>query len=222
MKRLLLSMLLTFTTSCYQPDKFSPSQKSFAFIVTRTQGEKTCVDGECKIKITTGSGSGIVIKSFASNTQILTAGHVCEAPPDGENFLAAVDSNGVIHNAIAAKFSEKPDLCLIKTAGEWGTPVKLSDDKLNYGDAVISMAAPNGMFESNMVLIFDGRYAGRTSENDEIFTLPCAPGSSGSAVLNKHGEIVSIVHSASKNFQAMAIGSNIKDINNFLEKLRDF
>jgi len=222
MKRLLLSMFFVFTTSCYQSDKLSPDQKSFAFIVTRTQGEKKCDGDECKIKITSSSGSGVVIKSLSSNTNVLTAGHVCELPPGDVHLLAAIDNEGTVHNAIEAKLSKKPDLCLIKTSGKWGTPVNLSKKELKYGDEIMSMAAPNGIFESKMVLLFDGRYAGRTSESDEIFTIPCAPGSSGSAILDKNGEIVSIVHSASRNFQNMAVGSNIKDINDFLKKLENF
>ena len=222
MKRLVLLMFFALTTSCDQSDKFSPDQKNFAFIISRTQGEKKCNGAECKAKISSSSGSGAVIKSLALNTYVLTAGHVCEMPPGDIHFLAAVDNEGTIHTAIDSKFSKKPDLCLIKTAGQWGTPANLSKNELKYGDQVISMAAPNGIFESKMVLLFDGRYSGRTSENDDIFAIPCAPGSSGSAILNKSGEIVSVVHSASKSFQNMAVGSNKKDIEDFLKNLEDF
>ena len=97
-------------------------------------------------------------------------------------------------------------------------PLQLSNKELDYGEHVVSMAAPEGIFERNMVLVFDGRYSGQTSNGDKIFTLPCAPGSSGSAVLNQDGKIVSIVHSAAKNFQNIAIGSNMADIQKFINE----
>jgi hypothetical protein len=141
--------------------------------------------------------------------------------PDGEkHMLAAVDSQGNIHESVESKLTDSPDLCIIRTVGEWGVPVKLSDREPEYGERVISMAAPEGIFESNMVLVFEGRYSGQTSSGDKIFTIPCAPGSSGSAVLDKNGNIVSVIHSAAKNFQNIAIGSNLNDVREFISRFK--
>lgn len=218
MKKLILpTLLLSAIITCDSSRPFSPDQKSFAFIIARTQSEKKCDAGECRVKVTTGSGSGIVIKSDSSSTLVITAGHVCKMPDGEKHLLAVVDSQGNIHESIESKQSDDPDLCIIRTSGEWGVPVPLSDVEPNYGERVISMAAPEGIFESNMVLVFEGRYSGQTSSGDKIFTIPCAPGSSGSAVLDKSGKIVSIIHSAAKNFQNIAIGNNLKEVRDFIE-----
>ena len=212
------TFLLSMITACHTQESFSPNQNSFAFIVSRTQGEKKCDGQECRVKVTTGSGSGVVIKHEKVSTLVITAGHVCKMPIGESHALSVVDNEGNVHQTIDLKLSDKPDLCIIRTADTWGAPLQLSDKELDYGEHVVSMAAPEGIFERNMVLVFDGRYSGQTSNGDKIFTLPCAPGSSGSAVLNQDGKIVSIVHSAAKNFQNIAIGSNMADIQKFINE----
>lgn len=217
MKMLLLpTFLLSMMASCQAQENFSPSQSSFAFIVSKTQSEKKCDGQECRVKVTTGSGSGVIIAHEQESTLVITAGHVCKMPPGESHLLSVVDSEGNIHQSKSLKFDDTPDLCIIKTTGTWGTPVQLSSKEPAYGERMVSMAAPEGFFEPNMVLVFDGRYSGQASNGDRIFTIPCAPGSSGSAVLNQDGKIVSIIHSAAKNFQNIAIGSNIADIQKFI------
>jgi hypothetical protein len=219
MKMLLLpTFLLSMMAACDGQTQFSPNQNSFVFIISRTQSEKKCDGQECRIKVTTGSGSGIVVASGPKSTLVMTAGHVCKMPAGESHALSAVDSEGNIHQSMSFKLSDKPDLCIISTSGTWGVPAQISDTDPAYGEHVTSMAAPEGVFEPNMVLAFDGRYSGKTSNGDRIFTLPCAPGSSGSAVLNQDGKIVSIIHSAAKNFQNIAIGSGVEDIKRFIRE----
>jgi hypothetical protein len=219
MKMLILpTFLLSMMIACDNQTQFSPNQNSFVFIASRTQSEKKCDGKECRVKVTTGSGSGIVIASDPKSTLVMTAGHVCKMPAGETHMLSAIDSKGNVHQSVSFKLSDKPDLCIINTSGIWGAPVQISDSEPAYGERVTSMAAPEGVFEPNMVLIFDGRYAGKALNEDSIFTMPCAPGSSGSAVLNQDGKIVSIVHSAAKNFQNIAIGSDIDDIKKFISE----
>jgi S1-C subfamily serine protease len=210
-----LMILSLFVSGCVAPKK-TPDMNSFAFILAQSDKMTVCNNGKCEEKFLQVAGSGIVFRKYPDETYVLTAGHVCGAKlGDDVNFMV-IDSQGLPHVVREISFSDSPDLCIIKTAGEWGAPVPVGSKPPKYGERVFSMASPRGIFIPGAVLLFDGNYSGRSESGNEIFTMPCAPGSSGSAVINEQGEIVSIVHSASLDFQNIAIGTDIKRIKEFL------
>jgi glutathionyl-hydroquinone reductase len=68
---------------------------------------------------------------------------------------------------------------------------------------------------------FRQHYYGYSSGCDDYecaFTIPATYGSSGSAVINEKGEIVSIISRAAISFSNYAIGAKPKDIDEFLER----
>lgn len=220
----MLAILLMTIVGCREA-RHIPDQQSFVYIRTQSiEVDGECEGEDCPMKIITSSGSGSVIHHHNDNTYVLTAGHVCETPDSSVAVAVAIDSAGNAHDVEKSRYSSDPDLCIMKSLGTWGIPLKLSNESNNmrYGDRVISMSAPNGIFSKNMVPIFVGMYSGNLQNGDNVYTLPAMAGASGSAVLNDDLEIVSVIHSATKGFQHIAIGTNSKRLNQFMTNVNDF
>jgi hypothetical protein len=79
------------------------------------------------------------------------------------------------------------------------------------------MAAPSGIFAPGMLLIFEGYYSGEKDGSD-YYTVPAAPGSSGSAILNSRGDIIGVIHSAILKFPNLAACVTQEQIISFLKK----
>ena len=77
------------------------------------------------------------------------------------------------------------------------------------------MASPYGLALPLAVPVFDGYFVGQV-DTIYTFSLPAAPGSSGSPVLNEDGEIISIISGAAVNFDEFAIGCTTSAVRNFV------
>jgi S1-C subfamily serine protease len=175
-------------------------------------------------------GSGAVVAHGVNTTYVITAGHVCtfETPSqtknDGYTFfveprveIKARDYWGNIHPASVVAVDNENDICILRTRGIWSTPIPMATKMPVLGEKVTTIAAPLGIFSPGMVLKFDGHYVGSDKYGHAFFTTPTAPGSSGSVILNKSGEIVSVIHSAMRRFESVGLGSRVEDV---LELLR--
>jgi hypothetical protein len=134
--------------------------------------------------------------------------------------MALLDVDGKMHHPIKWVSAIDPDLCIILTADKWGTPVRVSASEPNWGDPVWSMSAPRGVFMPGAPLLFLGTWSGRDQRGNVIVTMPCAPGSSGSSLLDSRGEIVGVVHSTSLKFQGIAIGTRRQRVIDFINESR--
>jgi len=177
----------------------------------------------------TSTGSGVVIDNSDGLTQIITAAHVCKAGEfegmviGGEVFeydsistIEVIDYHGNVHQAIVQNIDQENDLCLLLTVGEYSTPVPIAAEMPPIGSKVYNVAAPMGIFEPGMALIFDGYYSGEDWRHNVYYTIPAYPGSSGSAVFNENGEIIGIIHSATMGFPHIAIASDLDSINDLV------
>lgn len=176
-----------------------------------------------------GTGSGMIIRHSREMTFILTAAHVCRdrrsysmriTTPRGDAevtieqraTLTSVDYYGNTHSTSVFSSDDDNDICVVVTPGVWGHPVPVASVGPEVGDLVYNVASPLGIFEPQMVPIFEGRYVGRDSSNRRYYTIPTGPGSSGSAILNNSGEIVGVIHSAFTHFENIGISSSLDDI----------
>lgn len=219
---MVLTTFLTLILGCGSA-RHIPDPRSFVYIRTQSvEDQEDCADDNCPIRIITSSGSGSVIGHDGDNTYVLTAGHVCEMPKPSVSMAIAIDNEGNSHDVEKSRYSKDPDLCIMKSAGTWGRAMQVSDKPLKYGDRVMAMSAPNGIFSKNMIPLFDGMYSGNLDAGDSVYTIPAMAGSSGSAILNDDLEVVSVIHSAAKGFQHVAIGSSTEMLNKFIESNREF
>ena len=87
------------------------------------------------------------------------------------------------------------------------------------GEKVINVAAPDGMASPNTRLMFDGNFAG-CEELSCIFTVPATFGSSGSAIYNEEGQLVSILVAAATNFENVSMGPDITFIQTLIDTVQ--
>ena len=177
-------------------------------------------------------GSSTVVGHKDGNTYSLTAAHVCMAPEPGvdsmgrpfpfsyemKSELKLVDITGKIRVATIVDANTKVDICLLVTEGEWGKALDVAEEMPGVGEKVYNVAAPRGVFSPGMVPLFEGYYSGKDIHGDEFYTIPAAPGSSGSSILNSDGEIVGVVHSAVREFGNIAVSANLAVIKDLVDR----
>ena len=116
------------------------------------------------------------------------------------------------------KVVNESDLCRITTHGNWGSIVKISSQECVYGERVYNISSSAGFYSPNSVPFREGNYSGihEEYEDDEnnyknLYTIEALPGSSGSGVFNKKGEVcgnINISYSKSN----LSLGATRKDI----------
>ena len=182
------------------------------------------------------SGSGIVVRSLSHSTFILTADHVCRGQqvetiniPTASGpaqvvmsrslRLKTVDYYGNVRYAEYFSSDAPNDICLIRTKGTWGAAVPIAESLPEIGERVYNVAAPTGIFNPGMVPMFEGFFSGSDTRRLHYYTVPARPGSSGSSILNRHGEIVAVIHSAYTGFENIAICSSLTSIHELIESI---
>jgi S1-C subfamily serine protease len=144
--------------------------------------------------ISTASGV-IVAQVNENNTIIATAKHVCVGPKK----IRIFDTNTAQYEALILDMNPNHDLCLITTKTKIDfLPVKLSKKKPEIGDSTFNIAAPYGIHDDHMTLLFHGHYAGKYHIPVEefpldVYTIPGGGGSSGSPVFNEKWELIGII-----------------------------
>lgn len=173
-------------------------------------------------------GSGIIVKSDRNETLILTAGHVCSTYEisDGVansefimSFITVKNWDNITFPAEIIAVDFENDLCILMSAPTNLSSVKLSRIHPDVGDRVFNISAPYAMFGNKFILTFEGIYSGEIRyENEQIYTIPAAPGSSGSPVLNERGHLIGMIHSATSIMENVAIGPRTDIVLDFIEK----
>ena len=226
-----LMFIMSFTFSCGTmnsniEDDFP--RDGFAFI-SKTVTLKKCVGEKCMTMDLRSSGSGYVVRLTEKGAYIMTAAHVC----DGESDLLETVTQEVkikvstillkTYDAEVLKKDAQIDACLLfaegLTTGVSVIPLAMKPPR--KGEKVYNIAAPLGVFNYDMVPIFEGRYAGEEEDRD-IYALAATFGSSGSMILNSKGELVGMVHSVLTRFRNVAISSPFEKLMEFIKTgLRD-
>lgn len=168
--------------------------------------------------------SGVIIKTDTPNSYILTAGHVCMPPPPTSSVAGEVSIS--YHINVVTGFGRKSkaiveavdidnDLCLLSSQKYLGPGLVLQSTKTKLHSKVYNMASPAGLAAPIAVPVFDGYYIG-TVLNRMLFTIPAAPGSSGSPIMNDKNEIITVVSAAAINFDEFAICPKTDEISKFI------
>lgn len=174
------------------------------------------------------AGSGVIVKSEDDMNYVLTAGHIC-VPPQGElastlNSSVEVDVRYMMK--LTTGFGRESegeivavdldnDLCLLKSNKHLGPALKVSPQDPMLHEEVYNMANPAGLASSLAVPVFKGYYVGNIAMLS-IYSIPAVGGSSGSPIMNKDNEIISIVSAAAIRFDEYAIGPRTEKVREFL------
>jgi len=197
-------------------------REGFAFVKKTVQLKRCFGEGKCATMELRSTGSGYVVRVSEKGAWIVTAAHVC----NGESgLLESVDQKINMkvstitldsYDAVVIKKDQEIDACLLFAEGltKGVEVIPLSLKAPRRGEKVYNIAAPLGMFDYDMVPIFEGRYAGE-EDGQDIYSLAATFGSSGSMILNSKGELVGMIHSVLKGFRHIAVSSPY-------EKLMDF
>ena len=159
----------------------------------------------------------------------MTAGHLCSESNNSKiiefpmvvSVKSAVyvkDKNGNNIDGIILKSDAESDLCTILLPKSNIPPVRIAKKDPKIGEKVYNLSAPRGVFSPNNIMLFEGFYTGEFPSGWSGYTIPAAPGSSGSIVINKRGEVVGMIDAVIVGFNQISLGPNRKSIISFLEE----
>jgi len=203
-------------------DNFLPNQ-NFVFlrkyIYVNNKEKRFCEKDELDINCEYeeySTGSAIAIENNKNRLKILSVFHVC-----GEETFEALDliyqkNNGeygyphfrlkayfygLEYDAYIVNYDMENDICLIEIESEFAykaKKIKVAKQKPKLGETLYTISAPHSMSSKTTRFHFHGAFAGCDNENLTkfdfcYFSIPAAPGSSGSGVFNKYGELVSLI-----------------------------
>jgi len=215
--------------------EFTHQLSNFTFLVKEVHltfcENKDQETGTCdEVVFPEASASGVVISQSQSHLFILTADHFCidttpeeDMSMEGERLIQVYLGNTKRDAKIVIEDKDN-DLCLLaalKFKKENFKPVKFASKMPEIGDELYNFAAPDGIGSPNTRLMFDGYFAG-CEQGFCMYTIPATFGSSGSAVYNKRGELVSILVAAAIDFENVSMGPDISKITNFVKSIDKF
>ena len=167
--------------------------------------------------------SGFVVRVTSRGSYIITAAHFCEDDrPTIPNVrivpsLVSKRLDGKEYTSRILEYQRDIDVCLVFAEGlnSGVSAVKFSNSAPKPGDKIYNIAAPYSIVGANMAPILDGRYNGEL-DSQAFYTLPAAPGSSGSMIVNESGELVGMVHSVFVRFHVITLSTTYESLMNFI------
>jgi len=179
--------------------------------------------------VETITGSGFSIKNTDLGSVILTAGHVCEQKNNihvldspfvltSKSYIEVIDINGIFHRGKILDIDNEKDMCSVLLHKSDIPNIKFSKINLRPGEKVYNLSAPYGIFTDNNVMVFSGHYTGDFPSGMAGFTIPAAPGSSGSPVLNKRGEVVGMIDAVITSMNQISLGPSRETLITFLNR----
>ncbi len=172
------------------------------------------------------SGFSIYTDSNTNKSYILTNKHVCEMRSAAHYALTL--STGEVLSALYVRSDSFADICLIETTGSI-LPLALSRKNATQGERIVTIGAPDGIFP----IIVDGTICGyydiemHNGINDDAMSnvnfraqtisAPIYHGSSGSPVLNMHGNVAGIVFAVRNEKEHISFMVPISEVIRFLD-----
>ncbi len=215
------SCTLTATTKNVLPrPSFLKIEKQLLVTMCHPKKKDYCINREFG-----ASASGVVVHSHGSNSYALTAAHVCVDSQAKKmlrhyrhkmRFFVINIDNKPFHIEVVAVDTVN-DLCILYVWGLDATPIRISRKAPKPADRVYNMAAPIGIFDKNMIPIFDGFYNGDAGKH-AIYSLPARGGSSGSPIMNEKGELIGMISSVFVHFPQILMSPKFQVTRDFIKK----
>jgi S1-C subfamily serine protease len=224
------------------------SSHTFLKITTRLPPIDTSTTATGSITFSTfysGSGSGAIVKHNKKTSFILTAAHVCTLAFDQQikqifpffnrykykvkfSHLSEIyDVTGKKYPAVPLVWSKKHDTCIMVVPKIDQPSLDLAFSPPYTGEKVYYMGFPRGIGGGKFVPAFEGYYLGMMSVKMGNrggvagYSVPIAPGSSGSSILNIHGDIIGMIHSYYPSFGHIGLSATHRQLKMLFEEADD-
>lgn len=124
--------------------------------------------------------------------------------------------------------NKEHDLCYLLTNEKWGKIAKLATEECEY-EEIYNMSASGGFYEINTIPLRKGfinsKIKKQQTEDDiyynvNLYTLDILPGSSGSAVFNKNGNVCGSINIAYSSL-GLSSGPSLPTLKKFLDSLKE-
>ena len=179
---------------------------------------------QCVKKGFGATGSGVVVANIETGSYALTAAHVCDdkrarkITQQGKSYkldFKVKDLYNVVYRVEVVSIDSINDLCIIFVQGLKQPAISIASVAPTPGDRTYNLAAPMGIFDTEMVPIFEGFYNGN-SNGWSLYSLAVKGGSSGSPIINHRGELVGMVSQAFYHFSHICISPQYEPTINFI------
>tara|TARA_Y100000034_G_scaffold128589_1_gene183492 strand:- start:272 stop:1105 length:834 start_codon:yes stop_codon:yes gene_type:complete len=183
---------------------------------------------ECIKQGVSSSASGFIVKNESGGSFVVTAAHVCDVSDIVGSLQTrfnsvisvvsmAINVDGNKHKLDILNFDKKSDLCMTWAHNLRDRSVQVAWNPPRPGDAIYNLAAPIGIFDIDMIPIMNGHYNG-ISQGYAMYSVPAAPGSSGSPLFNSRGDIVGMIHSVYIRFPFITLSPTYTEMREFVNK----
>ena len=184
--------------------------------VTSCNEEKKCMSVTFR-----SSASGYIVSIIPDGSYVITAAHFCEnenSYTKTETSYKAKRLDGKAFSATMLEYQKDIDACLmfVDKLTEKVKPVRISNSGPVPGEYAYSIGAPMSIVAPNMVPIIEGIFNGNVGIS-AVYSLPAAPGSSGSMIVNSDGELIGMVHSVYNGFHHITLSTTYKDLVKFIQ-----
>jgi S1-C subfamily serine protease len=225
-------------SSYFTNDSIESGNRNFreSFIKVENKfSAKECKDDKCTIERVISSASAFVVSTGKTGAYAITAAHFCEDDMDLllqsvvrgipiqkiEFYAYDIDMKKYDVNVI--NYDRKLDLCLIYVKKLQRKPALLAHSAPDPGDKAYNLAAPLGMFGSNMIPKLDGYFAGYLTRDPRdskqmfsIYSIPAIGGSSGSPIFDRDGYIIGMIHSVNIRFPFITYSPTYQQLKAFI------
>ena len=230
-------IVLFSCTNSHIPKKCDlPELKKESFLHIKTLASfRTCGESSCE-EIPSGASvaSGFIVSNVGNDSIGLTAGHVCETMPPPPLLNVEVVQKikvylwgGAVFDAQIEHIIKEVDMCILRIKNVRIPPLKLATKAPEHGDEAYTMAAPYGIFDPELLLVFHGTYSGVAlnvpiSDSKQVFkaldayTIPTRSGSSGSPILNNKGEVIGMTIMSMRSLENMCLSPTFNNIKSVL------
>tara|TARA_R110001583_G_scaffold88575_5_gene229517 strand:- start:1764 stop:2615 length:852 start_codon:yes stop_codon:yes gene_type:complete len=187
------------------------------------------------------TASGIAIGNTKNKLKILTAAHWCYEnfedilynldKGEGDNeyfepfFYYEADYYGLSYKAKIIDIELSSDLCMLSIETSFANQakeIKVAKHNPNIGDSVYAIAAPQSVTSHKTRFHFHGSFAGCDESMIDMpfcfYSLPAAPGSSGSGIFNANGDLIGILSISIQGFENISGGPKPYLIEQFIKE----
>lgn len=227
MKKLFISLsvliLSLFSLSCSVSTHDFPRQARQSFLKVEKKVEvAVCEGGVCTTKYGLATGSGAVVDKNSTGAYVLTAGHVCLVDSYITKGVKLIDVKMDVldlglkrYRADIIHIDMEIDTCLMYVAGLHRPVLDMAFRNPKQGDKSFNIAAPVGIFNKNLVPLMEGYFIGNEGRR-ALYSIPAAGGSSGSPILNHHGQLIGMIHSVNLYFPVITVSTTTDDLRKFI------